>query len=88
MEKLSGPEMLVRTLIKATGINPEELKNIAMENIEKFHLVAESLQRNMKNIDENLSIINARLERLEAFNGEIGSEDESEPLKLTLSKGN
>ena len=65
----SGVEMMM----KALGIDPEEIKRSMFETIERLQTGIKGLDERLSAIDAGQRIINARLERLEIHLGIVPS---------------
>lgn len=61
-QKLSGVEMMLNSLLKATGFDPSVLKSQIEQTINGFEMATKLLQQRLDQID-------ARLERLEIHLG-------------------
>lgn len=57
-----GVEMLVNTILSATGINPEEMKNEFTRRIDNF-------EENVRTLNNTLASINRRLSDIETALG-------------------
>ncbi len=81
-EKMSGMEMMLNSLLKAAGFDPTELRN----GVEEF---ATGLQATMQNANKRLSIIDARLERIEIALAISREKEETDaPAKFPLGGPN
>ena len=64
-EKLSGMEMMMHSLLKAAGFNPQELIATVEKTVTGFQQATEALQARLNAIDETNRIMSAQLERIE-----------------------
>lgn len=75
---MNGMEMMVSSLLKAAGFNPEEIKASIINTMARFETMANDLQN-------SINQINARLERIEK-RLDIAAESEDTSKAISVAR--
>lgn len=67
---MTGPEMMIKMILKSLGVNPEEVQKLMTDAVGNLSTMAGGVAANMESIQKSLAILpelNERLKRLETL---------------------